>query len=118
MKKSAKTSVLDWCRGTARDLGPLRLTLLFLTALILIFMPAPGTRAVYHGAPLVTTVLVPVLAPLLFMLLTLDALMARVFMTDTAGARRAHFRKVITINLLAAAALMLRWLPYFAALKV
>ncbi len=109
--------VSAWRRWVA-DLGVLRLLLLFVALLGLLLIPAPGTRAVYSGWALATTVLVPVLVPMLFLLLLLDALMARVFMSDTAGAARKRWRTVITINLVVAALLLIRWLPYFAALRV
>lgn len=101
-----------------RALGPLRLALLAGVLIALAFVPAPGTRAMYEGWPLVGTVLIPVMAPLLFMLLLLDALMARLFLTDAAGPARRHYRMVLAVDLIAAAALLLRWLPYYAALRV
>lgn len=99
-----------------RGLGPLRFALLVAALIALVFVPEPGTRAIYHGWALVGTVLIPVLAPLLFLLLLLDALMARLFLTDAAGEARRHYRTVILVNLLAAAALLIRWLSYYAAL--
>lgn len=99
-----------------RDLGPLRLALLVAALIALVFMPEPGTRAAYHGWPLVGTVLIPILAPLLFLLLLLDALMARLFLSGAPGEARRHYRTVILVNLLAAVALLIRWFPYYAAL--
>lgn len=101
-----------------RELGFLRLVVLAAVAVAVVLVPEPGTRAIYSGWPMVTTVLIPVLAPLLFMVLLLDALMARLFLTDAEGAARRRYRNIILINLLAAAALVLRWLPYYAALRV
>lgn len=101
-----------------RDLGPLRHALLLAVLICLVFVPEPGTRAVYEGWPLVGTVLIPVMAPLLFMLLLLDALMARLFLTGAGVDARRHYRTVILVNLLAAAALLIRWVPYYAALRV
>jgi hypothetical protein len=101
-----------------RELGPLRGTLLFCVLIALVLIPAPGTRAVYEGWPLVTTVLVPVLAPILFMLLMLDVLMSRVFMTDAEGDARRRLKTAMIVNLLAAALLVIRWLPYYAAVRV
>lgn len=101
-----------------RELGPLRGTLLLCVLLALVLIPAPGTRAMYNGWPLVTTVLVPVLTPLLFMLLMLDVLMARVFLSDAEGDARRRLKTAMVINLLAAALLVIRWLPYYAAIRV
>ena len=117
MNDDATDTGRPWQRRL-RDLGPLRLSLLFFVLVLLFLVPPPGTRAVLSGWPLVTTVLAPVLAPLIMMLLLLDALMARVFMTDTEGAVRRRFRTVIAVNLLATLLLLGRWLPYYAALRV
>lgn len=101
-----------------RNLGGLRVVLLVAVVILLILVPTPGTRAVYSGWPLITTLLVPVLAPLVFMLLLLDALMAWVFLTDAVGGTRRRWRAIVFINLIAAIVLLLRWLPYYAALRV
>jgi len=101
-----------------RGLGPLRQALLLAVVAALVFVPEPGTRAVYEGWPLVGTVLIPVMAPLLLMLLLLDALMARLFLTDASGPARRHYQTVLAINLIGAVALVVRWLPYYAALRV
>jgi hypothetical protein len=100
------------------NLGPLRLGLFCAALALSVAVPAPGARAVYEGWGLVTSVLLPVLAPLMFMGLLLDALMARVFASDAEGAARSRLRAVSWINLLIAVVLLLRWLPYYAALRV
>jgi hypothetical protein len=110
---SAGSGVVRW----ARRIGPLRVTLLAAAVLVVIFAPAPGTRAIYHGWGLVRTVLLPVFAPLVVMLLLLDALMARVFLSDAEGEGRARLRAVLWLNLLVALALVLYWIPYFVALR-
>lgn len=107
-----------WWRYWLRELGVLRVTLLATALMLLILVPTPGARAVFSGWPLVTTVLTPVLAPLVMMVLLLDALMARVFLTDAAGAERRRFRVIILANLAVAAILLLRWLPFYAAMRV
>jgi hypothetical protein len=100
------------------NLGPLRLGL-FCAALVLsVAVPAPGARAVYEGWGLLTSVLLPVLAPLMFMGLLLDALMTRIFAGDAEGAARSRLRAISWINLAIAVVLLLRWLPYYAALRV
>lgn len=101
----------------ARRLGPLRLTLLAAAVLVVVFAPAPGTPAVYHGWALARTVLLPVLAPLVVMVLLLDALMARVFLSDAEGEARLRLRAAVRADLLAALAVVLYWLPYFMALR-
>jgi hypothetical protein len=107
------TAIGNWC---AR-LGPLRVVLLLCVALILVLTPAPGTQAIYGGWGLVRTVLVPVLAPLLFMVLLLDALMARVFMSDAEGDARRRLRAIVLLDLVVAGVLVLVWIPYYMALR-
>lgn len=105
-------------RRWARDLGALRLVLLLGVALLLILVPAPGTPAVYSGWKLVSTVLIPVLVPIFLMVVLLDALMSRVFFADASTPlERRRFRVITWVNLLAALALLVRWVPYYAALR-
>lgn len=99
------------------QLGPLRITLLVCVALIIALAPAAGTPATYTGWGFVRTVLIPVLAPLLLMVVLLDALMVRIFMADAAGESRRRLRRLITLNLVVAVGLALYWLPYYLALR-
>ena len=99
------------------QLGPLRLVLLVCVALLIAFVPAAGTRAIYSGWGLVRTVLVPVLAPLLFMVLLLDALMARVFMSEATDNARRRLRDIVLLDLAVAAVVVLVWIPYYMALR-
>lgn len=96
--------------------GVLRSALAVAGVLLIVFAVPVGVMPVYSGWPFVPTVLVPVLAPLIFMLLLLDALMGRVLMSDLQGAERARRRNAVTINLLLAVGLLLRWVPYYLAL--
>jgi hypothetical protein len=96
--------------------GILRTLLAVAGVLLLLFATQPGTVPVYSGWPLVSTVLVPVLAPMIFMLLLLDALMGRVLMTDMHGAERDRRRLTVIVNLLLAAGLLFFWSPYYLAL--
>lgn len=105
-------------RGFVAKLGPLRLVLFCAALVLLVVVPTPGARAVYEGWGLVTSVLLPVLAPLMFMGLLLDALMTRIFAGEAEGAARSRLRTVSWINLAIAVVLLLRWLPYFTALRV
>ncbi len=101
--------------GVARY-GVLRSLLALAGVLLMVFATSPSVVPVYSGWPFVPTVLVPVLAPLIFMLLLLDALMGRVLMSDMRGAERTRRRDAVIVNLLLVAGLLLRWLPYYLAL--
>lgn len=109
---------MRWLNYWVQQLGVLRVLLLVCVALALVFAPAPGTPAQYTGGwQLTRTVLIPVLAPMLLMLLLLDALMSRIFMSDAEYHARRRLRTVMLVNLALALALLLYWLPYYAALR-
>ena len=62
------------------------------------------------------TLIVPTLAPLVFMVLMLDALMARVHMTSVHGEALARYRRIVTVDLLLGLIVVGYWTPYFIAL--
>jgi hypothetical protein len=99
-----------------RQMGVLRVVLIALVILDMLAAPRPGTAAVYSGWEVVTTLILPVLAPILLQVLLLDALMGRVLMSSSKGAERARYRRIMVVNLMFSAALVLWWLPYFLKL--
>ncbi|MGI9303189.1 MAG: hypothetical protein ACR2RB_10840 [Gammaproteobacteria bacterium] len=99
-----------------RGLGPLRLMLGTLAVLLAVMALEPGSQSNYSGWQLITTTVIPACAPIVFMVLLLDVLMARVWLSDTAGPQRNRFRTVITVDLVLAGVMLLAWLPFFVAL--
>jgi len=99
-----------------QQMGVLRVVLVVLSILDMLAAPRPGTAVVYSGWELVTTLILPVLAPILLQVLLLDALMGRVLMSSNKGAERARYRRIMIVNLVISAALTLWWLPYFMKL--
>lgn len=99
-----------------RQMGVLRVVLIALVILDMLASPRPGTAVVYSGWDLVTTLILPVLAPILLQVLLLDALMGRVMMSSAKGSERARYRRILVVNLLFSLALVLWWLPYFLKL--
>ena len=97
-------------------MGVLRVALIALVILDMLASPRPGTPAVYSGWEMVTTLILPVLAPILFQVLLLDALMGRIMMGSAKGAERARYRRIVTVNLVFSIALLLWWMPYFLKL--
>lgn len=98
------------------DLGLLRVFLAGLALLVLVLAPRPGTPAVLEGWRMFPTLIVPTLAPLVFLVLMLDALMARVHMTSVRGEALARYRRVVTVDLVLGLVVIGYWTPYFIAL--
>jgi hypothetical protein len=98
-----------------RSLGFLRAALVLGALAMLLLRPAPRTAAVFSGWALVPTFLAPVLTPMIFMGLLLDALMGVVLLVGKEGDRR-RYRTVIAVDLALAALLAAWWWPYYAAL--
>lgn len=96
--------------------GPLRLALALFAVVTMVFAPAPGTPASFEGWAFVSTMLAPVLAPLFFAGLMLDAMMARIMMSSAEGGERRRLRNVLFVDLALGAALFLYWLPYYLAI--
>ncbi len=114
-RKSTARQTSGWLDRLGRY-GVLRSLLAATSVLIFIFATTPGLVPVYSGWPFVSTVLLPVLAPLIMMLLLLDALMGRVLMSDLTGVERARKRTIVIVNLILVTAVVLRWLPYYMSL--
>lgn len=95
------------------DMKPLRIMLIGFAILLIIFRPELGTKVSYEGWAIATTLLAPVLAPIIFMVIMLDSLMTRVFMADKPAESRASLGRVLRVNLVIGIALLLYWLPYF-----
>ncbi|MGD8783791.1 MAG: hypothetical protein PVG75_05110 [Thioalkalispiraceae bacterium] len=101
---------------TLRALGPLRFALLSAVALSFILRPELGVKLSYEGWHVVTDLLVPVITPILFMLLLLDAIMAMVYRSDKSVEVKARYLRIVFINLILALALLFYWLPFYQQL--
>lgn len=101
----------------ARQLGPLRLTLAALAIISIAFMPPPRTPIAYDAWGFVYTVLMPVLAPLVFMVLMLDLLMSRVFMSATDEAQRTRYRLTSLVDIVLGVGILIRFVPFLLALS-
>ena len=95
------------------EMKPLRVMLNGFAVLLIIFRPELGTPISYEGWSMATTLLAPVLAPIIFMLLMLDSLMTKVFMAEKPVETRASLKRVLRVNLIVGVALLLYWLPFF-----
>ncbi|MDX5332535.1 MAG: hypothetical protein LPK58_00600 [Gammaproteobacteria bacterium] len=101
-----------------RQLGPLRLLLLLAGLATVLLRRAADAPVSLEGWAFVTTVVVPVVAPIVLVLLLLDALMARVFLSAAEEpALRARLRTVLYTNLAGATVLLVVWTPFMLALR-
>lgn len=98
------------------DLRPMRVGLLLMVLISVIFKPVPGTEIVYEGWPVFSTLLLPVLSPILLMLLWLDSLIAKLWSTQTEGKEQARYKMILRINLVLSIIFIAVWWPYFQAL--
>ena len=113
-KKKKRAAVRP--QNLLQQMGVLRVVLVSGAIADILAAPSPGTPVVYTGWAVVTTLIVPVLAPILLQVLLLDALMGRVLMSSSQGTERARYRRVMIVDLVIAAMLVAGWAPYFLAL--
>ena len=98
------------------QMGPLRLLLASTAIIITIFATKAGTSASYEGIEVITSLVIPALTPLIFLVLLLDALMNRVWQIDAADDTRQKYRNIMFVDLLIAGLLFIRWIPYFISI--
>jgi len=99
-----------------KQLKPMRVILVLCALATIVFRPAPGSEVIYEGAQMFQTLLIPVLAPIFFMLLLLDSLMSTIWLTQTSGEEKQRYRMNIIINLSVVALLLYFWIPFISAL--
>jgi hypothetical protein len=92
---------------------PLRVVLAIFAILIALFAADAGTKADYQDSQVILTLILPALTPIIFLVLLLDALMNRVWLIDANGTEQTKYRNLIRIDLLLAALVFIRWIPYF-----
>lgn len=101
-----------------KDLKPLRIVLYSLVLISVIFKQStPEAEIVYQGWGMVTTLLIPVFAPILIMLLWLDSLMATLWLSQTEGEEKVRYKMILRTDLILSVIYLLIWIPYFMALS-
>ena len=99
------------------DLRPMRVVLFLVVLISMLFKPAPGTDLVYEGWDMFSTLLLPVLSPILLMLLWLDSLIAKLWSTQTEGKEQQRYKMILRIDLSLSVIFIIIWAPYFIALS-
>lgn len=95
------------------QIRPMRVVLVSLALLTLVFKAPTSMEVTYEGWDFIFTVILPVMAPLFFMVLLLDTLIATIWFTQTKDAERSRYRLIIIVNLTTVALLVLVWVPFF-----
>lgn len=103
-------------QGFLGQIRPLRAVLILGAIIAILGKPEVGTPVAYSGWDMVSTLLIPVLAPLIFMLLMLDALMSRVWMSEAEGEEKKRLRMIVRVDVVVGLLLLVYWLPFFIAL--
>ena len=97
-----------------KQLGVLRLLLIFAAIIFSGLAPEPGTVAERSGWEMIPTLIAPALAPLILMVLLFDFMMCRIRMSD--GQNYKRFRFISYVELVAVILFLLIWLPFFLAI--
>lgn len=98
--------------------GPLRWSLIAMVVVDMLLRPQPGSSQSYEGVHIATDLIAPVMSPILFMLLLLDAIMSMVYRSDKTGKVRARYLVIAFFDLSLAILFLLYWLPFFKALNI
>ena len=99
-----------------QKLKPMRVVLLLCALLLIVLRPDPGTAINYEGIDVFLTLLIPVLTPIFFMLLLLDAIIASIWRSQTSGEERKRYNMIRTLDLTFAVCMLGYWIPYIRAL--
>jgi hypothetical protein len=102
--------------GFLKRIGALRAMLAALTLAVVAFAPFAQGEVSYSGWAMVPTLIVPAISPIVFFVLLLDLLMARVFMGSTDEAGRRRYRTVAWMDVALVVLLVLAWVPFFMTL--
>ncbi|MGR6036348.1 MAG: hypothetical protein ACU4EQ_01095 [Candidatus Nitrosoglobus sp.] len=96
-------------------IGPMRFALA-LFAFILMGMAPFSIGASFSGWGVVVGTVAPALTIIMLFALPLDIMMSRIFMTDTEGAERVRYWRIIGLELFLIIALIIAWRPFIARL--
>ncbi len=93
------------------DLGTLRIALCAVVVALIAAAPFSGGQARFEGLAFVLTVLAPALFVMFVFILALDLVMTRIFLVDAKGDTRRRLRRVLRVEGVLFAGLLLAWAP-------
>lgn len=108
-------------------IGPLRIGLALFTFALMGMAPfisgekfsdwsAIASEENFSGWGVMVSMVAPALTTIMFFVLSLDMMMNRIFMTDTEGANRLRYRRILWLDFSMIFILLLAWGPFFANL--
>ncbi len=97
-----------------RTIGLLRLMLYVAGLLVIIFLPAPGVQTDVEWPAILTTVVVPAFAPIIFMVILFDLVVSRV--VNKGVDNPTPKPKIFWVGVAIALIILLKWLPYLLSL--
>ena len=100
-----------------RDIGLLRAMLYIAALVVIILLPSAGVQVDVEWPAILTTVVVPALAPIIFMVILFDLVMSRVIKKGSGGDHPELLPNIFWIGLGLALIILLRWLPYLLSLS-
>ena len=82
--------------------------------LVIIFLPAPGVQTSVEWPTILTTVVVPALAPIVFMVILFDLVVSRV--VNKGNDNPIPAPQFFWVGVAIALIILLKWLPYLLSL--
>ncbi|MCP5150027.1 MAG: hypothetical protein H6983_11275 [Ectothiorhodospiraceae bacterium] len=95
----------------ARDLGALRIGMVAIVVALVTIAPFASGVGTPHGWAVIPQAVAPAMFAMMTFVLPLDAVMSMVFMSDKTGEERARFVRIIVLELVLLAALLVAWSP-------
>jgi len=105
--------MIEKFKNLLSQMKPLRILLAIGAFLVVILAPGAGTQANFEGFSAVTTLVIPAITPLIFLVMLLDALMNRVWLIDAKDEDRTKYTNIIKVDLLLSLMVLIVWTPYF-----
>lgn len=119
------------------QLHPMRLALYLCVVVSILLRPGIDSELVFEGWAIVSALLVPVLVPIFFMLLMLDAIMSRVWLSEAinseainseainseasksevSGTEVGRLKMITRTDLVLGVLLLVYWIPFYISLS-
>ena len=99
--------------GLLKNAGFLRIGLYLLLLANFIATPSNEIPDVYDWATSFTHLLMPIFAPILFMLVMLDAIVSKIYMSGLEGITRTNYRIIVWWDIFLGVSMLLYWIPFY-----